>query len=362
MNQSRKKVWEILSKEKLVEGEIADSEPESPWYIKILLSISGWFGAFFLLLFVGGLFGLIFSRRIEDIHLLLTLMGGGLIYFAYSSFKKKQSDFLEHFTLAISITGQVMVIESIFFMVNDIFHRDIMLFIAILQAFLMWRIPNYIHQMMSSFFMASSLSYFFYAIGEPFIPTMILTFVVAWLWMNEFSFAERKKVEAIAYGQTVALLSVKYSTYGFWAYSKTPPIFNSGWFEFASILTLVYVIWMILKESQSSLVLFGAEASDSLNKKRISLIVGAVALLGLLSFQVSGLVLGVMLLFVGFAHSHNLLIGLGVFSSLSFLSYYYYYFGDTLMDKAGVLALMGVAILVSRWVVTMVLKKEALDV
>jgi len=357
MNQSRKKVWEILSKEKLVEGEIADSEPESPWYIKILLSISGWFGAFFLLLFVGGLFGLIFSRRVEDIYLLLMFMGGGLIYFAYSSFKEKQSEFLEHFMLALSITGQVMVIASLSFMINDIFNRDIMLLIAIFQAFLMWRIPNYIHQMMSSFFMASSLSYFFYAVGEPFIPTMILTFVVAWLWMNEFSFAERKKIEAIAYGQTVALLSVKYSTYGFWAYSKTPPIFNAGWFEFASILTLVYVIWMILKES-----LFGAEASDSVNKKRISLIVGAVALLGLLSFQVSGLVLGVMLLLVGFAHSHNLLIGLGVFSSLSFLSYYYYYLGDTLMDKAGVLALMGVAILVSRWVVTMVLKKEVSDV
>jgi uncharacterized membrane protein len=351
MNQSRKKVWEILSKEKLVEGDIINSEPESPWYIKILLSISGWFGAFFLLLFVGGFFGLIFSRRVEDIYLLLMFMGGGLIYFAYSSFKEKQSEFLEHFMLALSITGQVMVIASLSFMINDIFNRDIMLLIAIFQAFLMWRIPNYIHQMMSSFFMASSLSYFFYAIGEPFIPTMILTFVVAWLWMNEFSFAERKKVEAIAYGQTVALLSVKYSTYGFWAYSKTPPIFNSGWFEFVSILTLVYIIWMILKESK-----------QYYSKNTVLLLVGAVALLGLLSFQVSGLVLGVVLLLVGFAHSHNLLIGLGVFSSLSFLSYYYYYLGDTLMDKAGVLALMGVAILVSRWVVNIVLKKEASDV
>ena len=351
MNQSRKEVWEMLFKEKLLEGKMFNREHESPWYIKLLLSISGWFGAVFLLIFVGGFLGLIFTRKSESVYLFLLFIGGGLIYFAYNSFKKKQSDFLEHFTLALSITGQVMVIASIAFMVDGRFDKEVLLLITLFQAFLMWRIPNYIHQLMNSFFMASSLSYFFYAIGEPFIPTMILTFVVAWLWMNEFNFIERKKIEAIAYGQTVALLSLKYSLYGVFSYSKIAPIFDSKWFEFASILTLVYVIWMILKEHQ-----------NGYNTKKISLIIGAVTLLSLLSFQVGGLVLGVMLLLVGFAHSHRLLIGLGIFSSLSFLSYYYYYLGDTLIDKAGVLALMGVAILFGRWVVTMVLKKEVSDV
>jgi len=344
MSQSRKEVWNILSKDRLIEGKIVNIEPESPWYIKLLLSISGWVGAFFLILFVGSFFGLIFSRDSKSIYPLLLFMGGWLIYFTYNSFKEKQSDFLEHFMLALSITGQVMVVASLIFMFENILERGVLLIITIFQAFLMWRIPNYIHRLMTSFFMASSLSYFFYTVGEPFVPTMILTFVVAWLWMNEFNFAERKKIEAIAYGQTVALLSVKYSLYVVLGYSQIVPIF-------ASILTLIYVIWMILKESR-----------DSYDKENLSLIIGAVALLSLLSFQVGGLVLGVMLLLVGFAHSHRLLIGLGIFSSLSLLSYYYYYLGDTLMDKAGVLALMGMAILLSRWAINMVLQKEASDV
>jgi uncharacterized membrane protein len=229
-------------------------------------------------------------------------------------------------------------------------HRDkeIYLFVAIFQASLMWLIPNYIHRMMSSFFMALAWSFFFYAMGLPSLYLAILTFLVAWLWMNEFYFDALKKFQAIAYGQLVALVLLKasaiysYDILNFYSYSSNNFSIQISPFliEIFSTLTLGYVIWKIL------------EQSNKLEDKKVLLFSFiAVVLLGLLSFKVSGLVTGVMLLLIRFSSSHRLLIGLGVLSSLFFISNYYYFLGETLMDKAVVLALVGVLLLSVRWLV-----------
>ena len=352
-----KTVWETLLKSQLVEGEMIDNRIESPWYIKLLLSISGWFGALFLLIFIGGSLELIFGQNINDIPLLLTFTGAGLIFFTYNNFKKRQSDFLEHFMLALSVAGQVMVIASFMFMLGHHSDKAVLLFTTVFQAFLMWTIPNYIHRMMSSFFMASAFLSLSYNVGEPFFAIALLTFGVAYLWMHEFNFNNRKKIEAIAYGLTVALFSFKSFAisspnyfYEMFEY-KGAPLFNFWFLESSAILTLVYVLWMILKEQ-----------NQVHSNKTFLLMAIATILLALLSFQVGSLILGIILLLIGFAHAHRLLIGLGIFASLAFLSRYYYYFGETLMDKAMVLALMGVVLLVGRFIMNRVLKKEVLDV
>jgi uncharacterized membrane protein len=185
---------------------------------------------------------------------------------------------------------------------------------------------------------------------------MILTFVVAWLWMNEFTFLERKKIEAIAYGQTIALFLLKYtlmaSAYELYpSFENQEMLFDFLWVESLTILTFIYVLWIIVKESK-----------DKHNIKTVLLLIGAVTLLGFLSFKVGGLTLGIMFLLIGFAHSHRLLMGLGIVSSLAFLSHYYYFLGETLMVKAEVLAIVGMTLLLSRLIMKLLLKKEVLDV
>ena len=356
--QSNINLWQELSTANLIEGEEPKLELESPWFIKLLLSISGWFGALFLIIAFGGFINLTLDIDVEKFPFVLTIMGGGVIYFASKQFQKIQSDFLEHFYLALSIVGQVLVIASVVIMLDNK-NQVIYLFVAFFQAFLMWVVPNYIHRMMSSFFMALALSFFFYASNIPSLYLAILTFVVAWLWMNEFYFEDVKKVQAIAYGQLVALVLLKasaiysYDMLNFYSYSsndfsiKVSPFF----IEIFSTMTLAYVVWKIL------------EQSNKLEDKKVllfSFIV--VVLLGLLSFKVSGLVTGIMLLLIGFSSSHRLLMGLGVLSSLFFISNYYYFMGETLMDKAVVLALVGVLLLSLRWLVKQFIFKEVSDV
>ena len=357
--QNNINLWQELSNAQLVEGEEAKAELESPWFIKILLSISGWFGALFLTVALGGFMALTLDVNVKDFPLLLTLLGGKLIYLIYEEFQEKQSDFLEHFFLAISMVGQVLVIVSVIIMLDEHIPKNIYLFMALFQAFLMWVIPNYIHRMMSSFFMAMAWSFFFYTMDLPSLYLAILTFLVAWLWMNEFYFDELKKIQAIAYGQLVALVLLKisaiysYDILDFYSYSNHnfSIQFSPFLIVILSTLTLAFVVWKIL------------EQSNKLEDKKLLLFsFMAVVLLGLLSLKVSGLVTGVMLLLIGFSSSNRLLMGLGVVLSIFFISNYYYFIGETLLDKSIVLALVGSLLLIARWLVKKFMFKEVLDV
>ncbi len=357
--QSNMNLWQELSNAKLVEGEEAKVELESPWFIKLLLSISGWFGALFLIVAFGGFMALTLDINVKDFPFILTLIGGGVIYFVYQQFQERQSDFLEHFFLALSMVGQVLVIASVIILLDEHRAKSIYLFIALFQSFLMWFVPNYIHRIMSSFFMAMAWSFFFYAMGLHSLYLAILTFLVAWLWMNEFYFDALKKIQAIAYGQLVALVLLKisaiysYDIVDFYSYSNhnysiqiSPLII-----VILSTLTLAFVVWKIL------------EQKNKLEDKKLLLFSFiAVVLLGLLSLKVSGLVTGVMLLLIGFSSSHRLLMGLGVVLSLFFISNYYYFMGETLLDKSIVLALVGSLLLIARWLVKKFMFKEVSDV
>ena len=353
--QNNLNTWEELSTANLIEGDKVQHELESPWFIKLLLSISGWFGAFFLIIAFGGTIALTIGDNVENLPFLLVIVGGGIIYFTYRQFQEKQSDFLDYFFLALSMVGQVMVITFIIIIFDEYRSKSIYLFVALFQAYLMWVIPNYIHRMMSSFFMALAWSYLFYSMGMSSLYLAILAFIVAWLWMNEFNFDKLKKIQAIAYGQLVALIYLKsselyaYNILSFFAYYNHNFSIEISPFLIVILLTIIlgFVVWKILEQN-----------NKLKDKKLLSISLIAVVLLGLLSLKVSGLLTGIMLLLIGFSSSHRLLMGLGVLSSLFFISNYYYFMGETLLDKAIVLALVGTLLLVARWLVNKFIFKE----
>ena len=356
--QRSEKIWQELAEKNLVEGEAPQLEIESTWFMKSLASMSGWLGAlFFILAFGASIFGILGINSYNS-PLILTIIGIGLILFVYKLFQEKQSDFLEHFLLALSMTGQVLIIFSMANILNS-YAQTLFLFVAIFQAFLMWVMPNYTHRVLSSFFMAMALSSFFYEVHLFSFYLSILTFVVAWLFLNEFYFNDLKKMQSIAYGQLSALVWLKTLTISsytmlnaFGSFDGNSPMqFFASFTEFLTTLTLGYVVWKILEQKRK------------LDDKKVLLFsLMSVLLLGLISLSVTGLVTGITLLVIGFSTSHRLLIGLGVITSLFFISNYYYYMGETLLDKAVVLALVGLSLLSFRWAVKQFLFKEGSNV
>lgn len=355
---SNKELWQELSEKNLVEGKAPKLEIESPWFMKFIVSISGWWVAVSFILFFGGIINNTFHINIQEAPFILTPIGIGLIIFVYNRFQDRQSDFLEHFLLAISIAGQVFIIGSLIIMLDNN-QQIVYLFVAIFQAFLMWIIPNYTHRTISSFFMAMALSFFFYNLNLFSFYLSILTFVVAWLFMNEFYFDAIKKIQAISYGLLSALVWLKISVISSFnilnafdnSANNSHIHFFSSLTEILSIFTLIYVVWKIL------------EQNNKLKDKKVLLFsLISVVLLGLISFAVSGLVTGIIFLIIGFSSSNRLLIGLGIISSLFFISNYYYNMGETLLDKAIVLASVGLILLTFRWVIKKFLFKDISNV
>ena len=357
-----KDLWTILSHAGLTQGEKGEEVLESPWYIKVLLALSGWIGALFLLVFMALILGLIFAGFFKERYLenffFLASIGAGFLFFSYVMFKSKTSEFFEHFFFVISLVGQVFVIAAFFFFFEEHTNEKLFLFMALFQAFLVWLMPNYIHRMLSSFFMALSFSYFFFDIHEPYLFLALLTAVVTWLWMNEFEFKSIKKVQAIGYGLLFALIGLQYPyLYGYEVFDL---YYHRGGMELSRViptvvtlissLSLGYVVWKILQREE----LLG-------NVKIVTLSLVAVVLLAFISFYAVGLMLGIIFLLIGFANSHRLFMGLGVVSSLFFISNYYYFLGETLMDKAIVLGLVGGVLLLMRFALKWFLFKEVKD-
>lgn len=349
MNQQ---LFNNLKSLSLVEGEMPKRELESPWYIKLLLSVSGWFGAFFLVIFIGGLVALASNMK-DELFIVLIPIGAVLIFVANEMFKGKQSDFSEHFFLAISVAGQALMVIPFVYLSNHAIGNEVYLVVALFQAFLLWVTANYIHRMMSSFFMALSLGFYFLTLSLLSLFLTALTFVVVWLYLNEFSFKNIKKFQAIAYGLLAGLIYIEFAFFfnitmlDFYYYETNintiiniPPIVIAL-FETAILL---YVIWKIL----------GNQKKKS-NKKVVIFSFVSAILFGLLSVPVYGLLVSVTLLLVGFSSSHRLLMGVGVASSLAFIATYYYFMGETLMEKAGALALVGVGLLLARYVLKKVM-------
>lgn len=54
MSRSNKEVWSTLRDAGLVEGELPEvHDVDTPWYVKVVSALSGWFAAVMLLVFLG---------------------------------------------------------------------------------------------------------------------------------------------------------------------------------------------------------------------------------------------------------------------------------------------------------------------
>ena len=344
MNQQ---LWKTLTQAKLVSGEIPhEREPESPWYVKILLAFSGWLAASFLL----GFFFSLFSHLYKNIPLSLGI-GSTLIVSAFFLLKMKSNEFVEHLALALSLAGQILILIGVdrYFHAND--SAVIWLIVASIQLILTFIMPNTVHRIASSFTagigFATALFYYMGNLNLPILYSAGLMLITAWLWLNEFNYPKHiEKIRAIAYGLVLALITLNvtkiFTPYMILGVRYTEST-SFAWFQpwmgevLFSTVTL-YVVWTLLKRQQ-----------PTISNQTITLALIGTLLLSLLSLQAPGLIVGVMVILLGFSASNRILIGLGVLSLLFFISHYYYALNNTLMDKAITLFILGSALLSARW-------------
>tara|TARA_R110001583_G_scaffold7720_10_gene38000 strand:+ start:25818 stop:26891 length:1074 start_codon:yes stop_codon:yes gene_type:complete len=333
-------LWQQLEQNNLVSGEYQKPELlNTPWFVKILLALSGWFTS--LLIFV---FCLLILYDIVESSILCITIGSGFILLAYSLLKKIPNEFIEHLMLATSLAGQALIAWALF--ANDWLSSPLMscLIIFILQSGLAIVMPHYVHRVCSALFASIALVMSFHLLNISLLSNATLLFLATLLVLNEWRFPKlQPSLEAISYGIILVIIPLQASTslgyeISYWlSEHNNSPIINHYLDQVLLMTIMLYLVVTLIKRSHFVFPMIS----------RISLI-GATMGFCLLSIKAPGITIGLAILVLGFSNSNRILQGLGICSLLYYISSYYYFLELTLLQKAASLFVVGLFLLLLR--------------
>jgi len=310
----------------------------TPWFVRTLQAFSGWLAALFLLGFIA--MGVVFVVESPGASMGLGL---AMIGTAYGLFRRARSDVLEHLALAISLAGQLLVAWALVEWWEASFYSPWALLgwsLFGLQCVLALIMPSQVHRSFSAFVASLALYMALATSAMAVVTSGLVLLAITLLWLNEFRWPQRlRAVQAWSHGLLLGLLSMQGLMHGgqsfaFWfdAYGNNAFAWSAPWLNGVSVaLSLVLLLYKI-----------------SHSKFHWVLYLSPIALL-LVSFYAPGVGQGLVVLLLGFAIGHRLVMGLGVFSLLMGIGSYYYWLDATLLTKALTLLVLGGVLLALRW-------------
>ncbi len=341
-SESREHVWQRLLQQKLVQGDLpapdaTQSSINQAWYIRVMLGFAGWFGALFLMAFVGIGFSFVMDSSLASM-----VIGIALCTAAYVMFRAvKRQDFLEQFALAVSLAGQGFILFGLFkeFRWED---RTLYGVILLLELFLTFLMPNFIHRFLTSLAALCAAYWLLQVAGFYGLMHGVLALAVLALWWSPIMLRHAGLWRPIAYALAFALLCSEGSRF-------VRPLYWYGselaWIKYAWLFgsSLVNIAWL------SAAVLVLRRQQLALNSPlAIAALCGSLALCGF-NYVAPGLSSALLLILIAVSFSNRILLGLGLFALLSFLSHYYYQMQVSLLYKSMVLLSLGTLLLLIRW-------------
>lgn len=318
----------------LNEHDTAASQ-EVPWFVRLLQAFSGWLAALFLLGFIGlGAMSVVESSKAS------MGLGIAMIVAAFALLRAARSDVLEHLALAVSLVGQLLVAWAwVMVWETSAYLWWPLLGLQVVLALVM---PSLVHRSFSAFaaslalYMALAMS----ALDQAASGLVLLALTL--FWLNEFRWPRHiRSVQAWGYGLLVGLLvlqGVAHVGQPLLVQFESHSTGTGGWLApWLNTLVLALTLALLLQRVFKT------------QPRHWSVFVGVAALL-LMSLYVPMVVQGVVVMLLGVAIGHRLLMGLGVLSLLVGMGSYYYWLDTTLLIKALTLLVIGVLSFVLRWV------------
>ena len=332
-----------------------ESEEHTPWFINVLFGFSGIFAS---LLFIGFLTLILFETDILDSIVGLLITGGILSAIGWSLFYNAHlhhSPFWNSLAFAITIAGQGYIAFALF--TNEIEQPVNLIILLFIQLFMTIVTPNSIYRLLSAMVALGCVIYLlnFYHLPELSLGLLALMTTVANL--QRYSILQRISVKwrsaafdiskALSYASALMLLSVSVyfiaAEYGgspdnFDGYGDT---FSYNYYLAQGLLTLasLYAALLILKRYQVKLLSAAG-----------FIIVFAIAILGVMSIYVSGLLTTSLIIVIAVANSQRVLLGLGVTALVGYIFWYYYQLDTSLLLKSASMLSIGIGLLLMRWV------------
>ena len=316
---------------------------QTPWFVRTLQAFSGWLAALFLLGFIA--MGVVFVVESPGASMGLGL---AMIGTAYGLFRRARSDVLEHLALAVSLAGQLLIAWALVAWWEATPYSLWSLLgwsLVVLQGVLALVMPSQVHRTFSAFAATLALYMALATSSLANLTSGVVLLVMTLLWLNEFRWPNRiKHMQAWGYGLLIGVLAIQGvvpNEQVFWPWFEEHS--SGGFSRLAPWLNAVFVAVSLVA------LLYTVRQRQRPYRSHGSIYIAPVVML-LIAFYAPGIAIGVVILLLGFAIGHRPLVGVGVFSLLMGVGSYYYWLDATLFVKALSLLIMGLSMLMLRWV------------
>jgi hypothetical protein len=331
--------WQALVDAGLAQGEAPPAAaPETPWYVRLMLGVTGWIAALFLLGFVA--VGMAWVLQSETASMAVGLLASAAAFVLLLRFGA--NDFAAQFALAVSFAGQALFAFGLFSLFGH--EQDAVapwLLLALQQALLAAVMPNAIHRLWSAFVTAGAAWMALRSGGAVFLGPVMLLGAGAWAWLNEFRWPRQGRILRLAaHGVLLALILLELAS-GLLrpaAGLDADPAGRRLAGQLLSGLVLLWVVWVLLRRAGAA----------PLGRTAVTSLAGTLLMVAV-SLEAPGVAAGLCILLLGYAHGNRVLAGLGGAALLLYAGGYYYELDVTLLAKAQALAATGVVLLTLRW-------------
>lgn len=275
---------------------------------------------------------------------LVTIVGANALFLATTT-----NDFAAQFGIALSFTGQALMITGLFSGFDHPLDLPFFWFgIAILEAVIAVATANFVLRVCAAYAGATAITVALALTHSSPLSVGLLAASVALVWLNAFAGPQSSAMlRAIGYGLTLALIQEEGMTHWdvSWVNLIRPSDVVSFWVhpwkgEALVTIVLLLVVWQLLDR-----------VGERLPGRTAVITLGVTAVVGAISFKAPGIATGLMILVLGYANGNQRLMGLGMIALLFYVSTYYYVLESTLLVKSQILASTGAVLLVARWAV-----------
>jgi len=310
--------------------EANEAQTSTPWYIRVLMGLTAWIGAFFMLFFIMELI------RNSDTTMLIT----GLLLCAAAvalRWRITNSTFFWQLAFVISLAGQVLFVMGVGNLVNDL--APIVLAMIALELLLIAFYRDSLHRFFSTLLIILGLLILLvdFELQEGIHGLIaLLAAGTLFLWTNEARWMTQHVhhlTRPISFAFVVGLFAL-----------LSASLFAQD--EIKLWWLSAIALWVILLAQEYMLLKRYAIAPSS---KLALALLGGTSLLLLPAFQTPGILAALSILLLGVQRGNRLLIGLAALFLALFITGFYYQLDITLLSKSFILTSTGLLLFAIRY-------------
>lgn len=308
--------------------EANEAQTSTPWYIHVLMGLSAWIGALFMLFFLTAL--------ISDGDITMLVMGLLLCGAAVALRSRlSHSTFFWQFAFVMSLAGQVLFVISVGNLVDDL--TIIVLAMIALELLLIVFYRDALHRFFSTLLIILGLVVLLgdFELLEGIHGLIALLAAGALLlWTNETRWITRRIdhfTRPIGFAFVVGLFAL-----------LSASLFAGDEIKWWSLSAMA--LWAILLVQEYMLL----KPSTMTTSSKLALLGGSAFLL-LPAFQTPGILAALSILLLGVQRGNRLLLGLATLFLATFISGFYYQLDLTLLSKSLILISTGLLLFAIRY-------------